>query len=81
MLGRPKVDTLNSSKHANMKEFRFSANRGVWRMLFAFDVDRAAILLVAGDKRGKKESRFYDSLIRKADARFDQHLTTLEVKQ
>ena len=39
-LGRPTVDTLNGSKHANMKELRFKANNGVWRVAFAFDPDR-----------------------------------------
>ena len=34
-LGRPRVDTLNGSRHANMKEFRFQADNGVWRVAFA----------------------------------------------
>src|SRR5258708_11207472 len=51
-LGRPRVDTLNGSSHANMKELRFDAADGVWRVAFAFDPKRAAILLVAGDKSG-----------------------------
>ena len=51
-LGRPRVDTLNGSHHANMKELRFSAVDGEWRVAFAFDPTRSAILLVAGDKSG-----------------------------
>ena len=51
-LGRPRVDTLNGSRHANMKELRFSAADGEWRAAFAFDPKRKAILLVAGDKSG-----------------------------
>ena len=47
--GRPRVDTLNGSKHANMKELRFDADDGVWRVAFAFDPERKAILLVAGE--------------------------------
>jgi len=47
-LGRPRVDTLNGSRHANMKELRFSAAGGEWRVAFAFDPTRKAILLVAG---------------------------------
>lgn len=35
-LGRPHVDTLKWSKHANMKELRFNADNGVWRLAFAF---------------------------------------------
>ena len=77
MLGRPRVDTLNGSRHANMKELRFRADDGVWRVAFAFDPERSAILLVAGDKSGVSERRFYRQLIRKADDRFDAHLDRL----
>ena len=76
-LGRPRVDTLNDSGHANMKELRFSAAGGEWRVAFAFDKKRKAILLVAGDKSGGSEKRFYRELIRKADDRFDAHLARL----
>jgi hypothetical protein len=76
-LGRPRVDTLNGSRHANMKELRFSAADGEWRVVFAFDTKRRAILLAAGDKSGGSEKRFYRELIRKADDRFDAHLARL----
>jgi hypothetical protein len=56
-LGRPRVDTLKGSRHANMKELRFSAADGEWRVAFAFDPKRRAILLVAGDKSGGSERR------------------------
>ena len=78
-LGRPEVDTLKDSKFANMKELRFRAAGGVWRVAFAFDPERDAILLVAGDKSGGSEKRFYRELIRKADERFDTHLAHLKV--
>jgi hypothetical protein len=77
-LGRPRVDTLNGSRHANMKELRFSAADGEWRVAFAFDPKRRAILLVAGDKSGSSERRFYRALIQKADERFDTHLARLK---
>ena len=73
-LGRLHADTLVGSKHANMKELRCNAAGSVWRIAFAFDPDRQAILLVAGDKSGKNEKRFYQRLIAKADERFDRHL-------
>ena len=76
-LGRPRVDTLNGSRHANMKELRFSAADGEWRVAFAFDPKRKAILLVAGDKSGVSEEKFYRQLIAKADERFDAHLNRL----
>jgi hypothetical protein len=76
-LGRPHVDTLQGSRHGNMKELRFTAADGVWRVAFAFDPDRCAILLVAGDKSGGSQKRFYKQLIEKADRRFESHLARL----
>ncbi len=76
-LGRPRVDTLNGSRHSNMKELRFRAANGVWRIAFAFDPRQRAILLVAGDKAGVGERRFYNQLIRRADERFSAHLDRL----
>jgi hypothetical protein len=75
-LGRPHADTLKGSRHANMKELRCNADDGVWRIAFAFDPDRQAILLTAGDKSGSSEKRFYRQLIAKADERFDRHLAS-----
>ena len=77
-LARPRADTLNGSRHGNMKELRFDAADGVWRVAFAFDPQRKAILLVAGDKSGVSEKRFYRQLIEKADARFDAHLARVK---
>jgi hypothetical protein len=77
-LKRPHVDTLKGSRHANMKELRFDVADGEWRVAFAFDLKRSAILLVAGDKSGGSEKRFYRQLIRKADERFDAHLNRLK---
>jgi hypothetical protein len=79
-LGRPRADTLKASRHANMKELRFDASDGVWRVAFAFDPLRRAILLVAADKSGISEMRFYKQLIEKADVRFNAHLARLNTK-
>lgn len=80
-LGRPHADTLAGSRHANMKELRFNAGNGVWRVAFALDPKRQAILLVAGDKAGTAQKRFYKSLIAKADKRFDEHLAALAARE
>lgn len=76
-LGRPAVDTLKGSQHANMKELRFGWKGQVWRIAFAFDPQRQAILLVGGDKGGTDQRRFYRRLIELADQRYDHHLGTL----
>jgi len=77
-LGRPHVDTLNGSKYSNMKELRFDADNGVWRLAFAFDPERHAILLICGDKSGTSQKRFYKELIKKAEKRFEKHLSELK---
>ncbi len=76
-LGRPTVDGLKGSKHPNMKELRFGWEGGVWRIAFAFDPKRQAILLVGGNKGGADQRRFYRQLIKMADERFDDHLASL----
>jgi hypothetical protein len=76
-LGRPAVDTLKGSLHANMKELRFGWQGGVWRVAFAFDPKRRAVLLAAGDKGGKEQRRFYRQLIRVADERLEAYLENL----
>jgi hypothetical protein len=77
-LGRPHVDTLSGSRFANMKELRLRGTTGVWRVAFAFDPERQAILLVAGDKGGVSQRRLYKGLIERADTRFARHLAMLE---
>jgi hypothetical protein len=73
-LGRPHADTLNGSSYKNMKELRFKAAGGVWRVAYAFDPRRTGILLTAGDKSGMSETLFYDRLIERAERRYKGHL-------
>ena len=54
---------------------------GVWRVAFAFDPNRKAILLVAGDKSDVGQRQFYKQLIIKADLRFDEHISRLELEE
>jgi hypothetical protein len=79
-LRRPHCDTLKGSKHANMKELRFTLPNGEWRVAFAFDPERCAILLVGGSKSGVNEQLFYKDLIRVADERFTAHLNALRLQ-
>jgi len=73
-LGRPYADTLKGSIFTNMKELRITLPNGEWRVAFAFDTKRKAILLVGGSKSGVNEQKFYQKLIRIADERFENHL-------
>jgi hypothetical protein len=74
-LGRPYVDTLEDSTFPNMKELRVQFRGDPWRILFAFDPERAAILLVGGNKRGDK--RWYKKNLPIAEERFRRHLKRL----
>lgn len=76
-LGRPTVDRLKGSRHANMKELRFSWKGEVWRIAFAFDPRRQAVLLTGGDKGGVDQRRFYRRLISVADERYEDHLIAI----
>ena len=69
------VDTLVDSKFANMKELRVQFRGDPWRILFAFDPRRVAILLVGGNKQG--DTRWYKKHLPIADERFRRHLEGL----
>ena len=71
-LGRPHVDTIKGSKHKNMKELRVQSKQKLFRIFFAFDMERKAILLVGGDKRSDKQ--FYKRMVPIADSLFDNYL-------
>jgi hypothetical protein len=73
-LGRPLVDTIQHSRHQNMKELRPLG--GNIRILFAFDPRRVAILLIGGDKSGQW-SAWYERMIPAADRLYDDHLEVL----
>ena len=75
--------TVNGSEHANMKELRFATDGGEWCVAFAFDPRRSAVDLVAGDKSGGGEKRFYKELIKRADKRFTAYCERVkeEVKE
>ena len=76
-LGRPLVDSVLGSRHKNLKELRpGSSGRSELRLLFAFDPERSAILLVAGDKAGAWK-RWYRRSIPIADDLYDAHLRTV----
>ena len=72
VLGRPVVDSIEGSRHPNMKELR----AGSMRALFAFDPIRRAIVLVGGDKRDDWTG-WYERNIPLADDLLDAHLAAL----
>jgi hypothetical protein len=72
-LPRPYADTLAGSAYPNMKELRAPVGKEVWRIAYAFDKVRRAILLCAGDKGGANQKDFYKRLIATADKRFARY--------
>jgi hypothetical protein len=75
-LGRPYADTVYGSEFPNMKELRIQHQGRPYRVLYAFDPRRTAILLIGGDKTGK--NRWYEEFVPKADAIYAQHLREIE---
>lgn len=75
-LGRPHADCVEGSKHSNMKELRTQHQGRPYRVFFAFDPRRTAILLVAGDKTG--DDQFYNRMIPKSDTLFDEYLEEIK---
>jgi hypothetical protein len=78
--GRPYADTIRNSRFKNMKELRVSS-QGALRVLFAFDPERRAVLLLGGDK--SKDSRWNDwyvDAIQRADNLFQEHIRKLGEK-
>lgn len=74
VLGRPLADRVKGSRFSNMKELRPLGTHV--RILFAFDTERHAVVLVAGDKAGQWQ-RWYSVNVPLADARFEEHLRRL----
>lgn len=73
MLSRPYADTVNGSRHNNMKELRIQSRGDPFRVFFAFDYQRVGILLCAGNKVGN-EKRFYEVMIPIADKEWVNYL-------
>lgn len=75
-LQHPHSSDVKSSKHGNMRELRIQHEGRPYRILYAFDPRRTAILLLGGDKTG--DNRWYDSNVPKADSLYSAHLATLK---
>lgn len=75
-LSRPQADTVKGSRYPNMKELRLLWRGKPYRIFFAFDPRRRAVVLCGGDKSGNK--RFYEALIKVGDTQLAHHLADLE---
>lgn len=77
MLSRPYADSVQGSRHSNMKELRVQSKGQPVRAFFAFDPERTGIVLCAGNKTGN-DKRFYEIMIPIADREFTAHLKKLK---
>ena len=75
-LGFPHSSGINGSRHDHMRELRIQHEGRPYRILYAFDPRRSAILLIGGDKTGDK--RWYDVHVPIADRLYDAHLEALK---
>ncbi|MBN2702901.1 MAG: type II toxin-antitoxin system RelE/ParE family toxin [Pontiellaceae bacterium] len=71
----PYSSGISGSKHSHMRELRIQHAGDPYRVLYAFDPVRNAILLIGGNKTGNK--RWYDEYVPKADRLYDTHLEEL----
>jgi hypothetical protein len=78
-LKRPYSDVVGRSRHPNMKELRVQHHGHPYRVLYAFDPRRCAILLIGGDKTG--QARWYDIYVPIADRLYDEHLAALNKEE
>ena len=67
---------ISGSKHSHMRELRIQHAGDPYRVLYAFDPRRCAILLIGGNKVGN--NRWYDEFVPQADKIYDKHMEELE---
>lgn len=75
-LKHPYSSGIKGSKHTHMRELRVQHAGHPYRVLYAFNPRRVAILLIGGDKTG--DDRWYDTYVPLADKIYDEHLVALE---
>jgi hypothetical protein len=77
-LGYPWSSDVRESRHGRMRELRIQHEGRPYRVLYAFDPLRNAILLIGGDKTGNK--RWYSEYVPIADDLYDKHVETLKLE-
>jgi hypothetical protein len=76
MLRFPHSSAVFGSKHGHMRELRVQHAGDPYRVFYAFDPRRAAVLLIGGCKAG--DDRFYETMVPRADRIYDEHLEEIE---
>lgn len=76
LLGFPYSSSVESSKHGHMRELRIQHGGDPYRVFYAFDPRRTAMLLIGGCKAG--DDRFYERMVPWADRIYDKHLEEID---
>ena len=76
VLSSPHSSDIKSSKHSRMRELIIQHAGNPYRVLYAFDPGRIAMLLIGGNKAGN--NRWYEEFVPIADKLYDDHLETLK---
>lgn len=71
----PYSSGVESSRHTHMRELRVQHQGRPYRVLYAFDPRRTAMLLIGGNKTGN--DRWYEEYVPRADRLYDEHLQQL----
>lgn len=72
----PHSTDIRGSRHGHLRELRIQHKGDPYRVLYAFDPRRCAILLIGGSKVG--DDRWYEKNVPLADRLYDEHIETLE---
>jgi hypothetical protein len=78
-LKHPYCSGIAGSKHSHLRELRVQHQGRPYRVLYAFDPRRAALLLIGGDKTGN--DRWYEVFVPIADRLYDAHLEQLRAER
>ncbi len=68
---------IEGSKYSHMRELRIQSHGDPFRVFYAFDPRRTAILIIGGVKTGKGK-RFYKEYVPKADTLYEEHLKNMK---
>ena len=74
-LQQPYSSGVEGSKYGRMRELRIQHQGRPYRVLYAFDPKRTAILLIGGDKTG--QDRWYKEFVPQADRLYTEHVEEL----
>jgi hypothetical protein len=77
-LGHPHTSKVFGSRFSHMRELRVQHEGHPYRILYAFDPNRDALLLIGGDKTGN--DRWYEIFVPVADRLYEKYLSDLEEK-